>query len=415
MAPAVPLNTIWAEDGYIWLRDALSHDLFDALTTPYNGYIQSISRLVAAPVSLLPIQAFAPSMALAGAAIVTGCAFVVWRASSGLIQSPLLRGCLATMMILLPTVGLEMLANVTNTIWFLLFAGFWILLWRPVSFVRACGAASVLFVAVVSTAGALALLPVWILRLFAIRDRRDGVILAAFAVGASLQIGLSWGQNDLLGEPGSPQIALTPHWSPDLLVAYLQRVAGGVAGGQWLSGHLWELLGVVFAILLGGALIAFAIAAARTRARIFVALALMISLALFVVSGAQRWTAGGSQLMWPLGESNTIGSHYVVVPTLMLLSALIVWLDTLPEPAARRPWRRPAVAAMAFIGVCALLTFSVGDGEIRGTPTWTRALRDARAGCVTHETSQEVPVVIAPVKQYVVTSVRLPCDRLADR
>ena len=100
-----------------------------------------------------------------------------------------------------------------------------------------------MFLAAISTAGVLLLLPIAILRLLAIRDRRDGVILAALAAGLAIQIGLSWGKTTLLGEAPGIQLALEPHWSWELVPAYFQRIAGGVVGGQWINGNLWEQLG----------------------------------------------------------------------------------------------------------------------------------------------------------------------------
>jgi hypothetical protein len=54
-------------------------------------------------------------------------------------------------LMLLPVVGVEALDNVTNSIWFLLFASFWILLWHPASFARA-GAGFVLLAALSNVA-----------------------------------------------------------------------------------------------------------------------------------------------------------------------------------------------------------------------------------------------------------------------
>jgi hypothetical protein len=107
MWSSVPLNSMWAEDAGTWIADALTRGLFDALTTTWNGYLQTGSRLVAEPVALLPVDWFAPVMAICGAAIVTGSAFVVWRASAGHIRSPYLRAALAAMVVLLPIVGVE--------------------------------------------------------------------------------------------------------------------------------------------------------------------------------------------------------------------------------------------------------------------------------------------------------------------
>ena len=51
MWSSVPLNSIWAEDGVTWIGDAKTRGVTDALTTTYNGYLQTISRLVAEPVA----------------------------------------------------------------------------------------------------------------------------------------------------------------------------------------------------------------------------------------------------------------------------------------------------------------------------------------------------------------------------
>jgi len=70
MWSSAPLNSIWAEDGAIWLRDAMKGSFVHAATTPYNGYLQLVSRLVAVPVAKLPVGWFAPAMGISGAAIV---------------------------------------------------------------------------------------------------------------------------------------------------------------------------------------------------------------------------------------------------------------------------------------------------------------------------------------------------------
>jgi hypothetical protein len=178
-----PLNSIWGEDGYIFLSDAIHRGFLHSLVLPYNGYLQTSSRLVAEPISRLPVTWFAPSMAVAGAVIVTVCALLVWRSSSGLIKNPYLRAALASMVVLLPVVGVETLDNVVNTIWFLFFLTFWVLLWRPSTAAGASAAGAFLFLAAVSNGGVVLLAPLWLLRLVAVRDRRDTIMLSAFAVG----------------------------------------------------------------------------------------------------------------------------------------------------------------------------------------------------------------------------------------
>jgi hypothetical protein len=412
MWPSVPLNTIWAEDGYVWLADARDRGFFDVLTLPYNGYVEALLRLVAEPVALLPVEWYAAAMALCGAAIVTGCAFVVWRASAGHIESNYLRATLAALVVLLPIVGVETLDNLTNSIWFLLFASFWVLLWRPASFRRALLAGGVVFLSAISNAGVVLFAPLWLARAIAVRDRRDGAIVGGFALGLALQLGLSAGQTNLLSERGRPQVALTPHWDWGLIPAYVQRVIGGALSGQEITGYLWEQLGTPLEIVLAAALVAFvasAIAGNSPRTRVLIPLTVAISLATFLVSGYRRWDAGGFTLLWPHGISNADSAHYVVVPTLLLLSALFVQLDARPRSVSSTAWDSVRAGVVSFIVLAALASFNVGDSALRGTPTWSEALDDARATCTEEHPETALVRVAPPTFEY---GISIPCGDL---
>ena len=313
-----PLDSLWAEDGGIWLSDALNRDFFDAFTTPYNGYLQGLSRLVAEPVSWLPVDWYAPAMAIVGALIVSGCALFVWRASAAHIRNPYLRASLAAMVLLLPVVGAESLANVTNSIWPLLFACFFALLWRPRSVAAAVGAAILVLVAALTNIGVVFFLPLWLMRLIAARDRRDLVIVAAFAIGLAMQFGLSAGEIGLRGEAGDEvrtsavsaceAFSTDPCWDWELVPAYAQRIVGGAVAGQQINGELWKAIGPPLLVILGLGLIALvAVALRERRTRILVPLTIAISIAMFLVTGWQRWGAGGLFFYWPEDEF-TVGA-----------------------------------------------------------------------------------------------------------
>lgn len=411
-----PLDTLWAEDGHIWLADATRRSLPDSLTTPYFGYIQLLPRIIAEPVSKLSVHGYAPAMAVAGAALVTLSAFVVWRASSGHIESAFLRGALALMVVLLPIVGVEGLDNVTITPWYLLFASFWLLLWRPTRLASAVGAGCLLFLCALSTVGVLVLLPLWLLRLITVRSRNDTIILTGLAVGLAFQLALSWNSRDLIGEEGAAPLFIaaphsnaifqivpgvhisdtpfTPHWDWSMLPAYAQRVVGGAVTGQVITGDLWELLGTPFEILLAIGLVAFvifAIARNDPRTRVFIPLAVGTSLALFLLSGVSR--GYGSAFLWPHGSSNSHLSHWMIVPTLLLLSALVVQLDIRPNSVPAITWGRLRAGVVLFVLVSALVSFDVSDPSVRGSPTWSSALDAGRSECSrTDATAVQVPI-----------------------
>ncbi len=71
----------------------------------------------------------ATSTLAALAAAVSGLA--VWVASAGHIRSPYLRLALAAATVLAPVSGLESTDSGSYASWYLLFASFWLLLWRP--------------------------------------------------------------------------------------------------------------------------------------------------------------------------------------------------------------------------------------------------------------------------------------------
>lgn len=416
MWSSVPLDSIWAEDGGTWLPEALTRGLFDALTTTWNGYLQTSSRLVAEPVSHLPIAWFAAVMAICGAAIVTGCAFLVWRASAGHIENPYLRAGLAAMVVLLPVVGVESLDNVTNSIWFLLFASFWVLLWRPSTFARAAAAGGFIFVVALSNEAIVVFAPLWLLRLIAIRDRRDTIIVAGFAVGAALQLAFSWNAPAQLeaGRPSVTFLNVSPHWDWSLVPAYAQRIVGGALGGQRINGFLWVHLGTAQEVVMGAALLLFAgfslFGAPRTR--VVVPIIIAASLGLFLVLGYRRWHPFGVLFTWPHGSSSTGPAHYIVTPTLLLLSALFVQLDARPRLVSLGAWSKLRVGTVLVLFVAALVSFEVGESNVRGSPTWSAALDAGRATCG-HANVADVVLPVAPSSIVGNYRAHFPCSELA--
>ena len=407
---SAPLNSIWEEDGFIFLTDALRWGFFHALATPYNGYLNTVSRLVAEPASKLPIGWFAPAMALSGAVITAICAVVVWTASAAHITNRYLRGTLAAIVVVVPVVGVEMMDDVTYSIWFMLFASYWALLWRPRSAPGAWSAGALLLLTALSNALALFLLPIWLLRVVAVRDRRDKIIVASLAVGLLVQFASSWTQRDLLGEQGNTQIAPPSTWHWSLVPAYLQRVVGGALTGQRITGYLWIRLGTPLLVVLAAGLLLLVVwacmgSASGTRALVVITLA--TSVAMFLESGYQRQI--GAQFFWPHGTSNVIGSHYVVTPVLLVLSALVVLVDAVGRRGAAA-YRQLSAALMALVVLSVVTSFKVADASARGDPSWTTVVAAGRVQCL-QTTLEAVSVGVSPRSDYD-PLMQVPCSKL---
>jgi hypothetical protein len=125
------MQTLWAEDGLIFYSQALAHSFWRTLITAYNGYDQLVPRLVIQLAKLAPVADVSAVVALCGAGGLAALGCLVFHMSRGHIASPALRGLLVAAMVALPLANVEMLDNLVNLPWWLFFAAFWALLWRP--------------------------------------------------------------------------------------------------------------------------------------------------------------------------------------------------------------------------------------------------------------------------------------------
>jgi hypothetical protein len=400
MRTSFPFDSLWAEDGHHWLANARDLGFFDALTSPVQGYIELAPGLIAEPASAVPL-ADAPSViTVCAATVVVGCAFVVWRASAAQIPNPYLRLGLAAIVPLTPVVGIEGIDSATNVHWFLDFAAFWVLLWRPTSMRVAVAAGGLMFLAALTDGLMLLLVPLALLRLIAGVDRRDVAILAGLGAGLALQVGFVLIDDSFGG--------YERNFTASALAGYPQRIVGGVLFGYEVNGDLWRGLGPPYAVALTLALGAFVLAGLRRAERrvpAFVGVSVLASIVIFYFSVYQRDVTDA--LSWPQGSSSNTLPRYTILPFLLLVSAVFVQLGSQPRSIPRAGWNGLRLGVVTLIMVAAITSFDVGDPALRGSPTWTDALADARAGC--RETGRrEVNVAISPPGWV----TRRPCAEL---
>ena len=395
------LTTVWAEDGPIYLQAALTQGFGDAVTSAYAGYLVLVPRLIAEVATLVPLR-YAPaavSIVSAAAAALSGLA--VWFASGGHLRNPYLRAGLAVLTVLAPAAGQETLVSAAYVPWYMLFASFWLLIWRPATIWGAALAGTFILLTALSTPGVWFFAPVAALRLFAARDRRDLTIVGFYAVGSVVQAIVVLGQEQ--GE------AL---WTSDIWTAYVQRVLDGGIFGQRLGGNLWShfdwpFLIALIALLAAGFVLGFK--RGTPGARWFAALALPTSLVMFFVSAYQRTV--GPNLIWSAGESGGTASRYVLVPALLLVSAGLVLLDAGlrgRDPRGRRfSWA--VGAAVALLALALVTSFDMGATEYRGAPYWEEALESAAAKCTLQD--EELAGITTSPAPF---GVQIPCAEVAE-
>lgn len=396
------LQALWAEDGPIFVQEALGHGFSETIFAPYSNYLVVVPRLIGDAGALAPLGAAPAVVSILAAALAALSGLFVWQASAAHIRSPYLRGALVLATVLVPVGGLESVDSASYVSWYMLFACFWILLWRPATRWGTAAACGWLVLTGLSNPGVWFLAPLALLRALAAHGRRDLAILAAFALPALVQA-------VVMSQNHDP--AVVPAWSEQIWTVYLQRVVDGAPLGLRLGGNAWEQLGwpLLIALLfagVAGALLGLRRAGAGPR--YLAAIALPTSLLLFLVSLYQR--ALGPQMAWPEGFSNGNGGRYAIVPALLMIGVALALIDAAER---RRPPRRISLAgaaAVALVAVAVATSFYVGDTAARGTPKWERALDSAAGECAGGEI--EVASVPTSPPGFVMS---LPCAEVQDR
>lgn len=398
VGPSQALDSLWAEDGQILLQGALTEGLHSVFDT-YAGYLVFVPRLIGEVGALVPLRDAAAAIAIAAAIVVALSDFATWCATAAFIRNPYLRGTLVALTILVPVSSLESVASGAYVPWYMLFASFWLLFWRPATTWGAGLAGLFLLATGLSSPGVWFFAPVAALRALTSRNRRDLLILGGFAIGAAAQV-------PVIALNTEPEV--TPLWTSDIWTAYIQRVVDGATFGERLGGVAWEQLGWPFLIALLACL-AVALAAglrhSSATARWLAAIAIPTSLAMFVFSVYQR--AVGTAMTWPADRHFGDGGRYAIVPALLLVSVALVAIDHRSVGrSAAVPRRIAAAAAILLLGGMAI-SFDVQNKASRGEPPWRSTLTAAAFTCATEHLA-EVRVPTSPPG----FGVTVPCDSL---
>lgn len=379
------LDTVYAEDGTIFLGQAVRTTARDALTRPYVGYFHGLPRLIAEVAAALPLHLAAEVFAVTSATVVAVLALVVFRATAGHIRSVGLRVLVAASLVLLPTAQEEVYNNIANLHWFLIFAAAWVVLWDPPSrWEQSIGCLVVLFSGLSDPLTVL-LGPIVVLRVVTQRDWRRQLIPAAFAAGMSLQL-LGVMLTDARREGLAPTLDLIR--TPGLYVFHV--VGRGVFGARLLpdAGRSpAHLLAATALLVIVGALI---VRVRRGRPALVIAF-LWLSVAYF---GTVVSLTGNSP------------PRYTVVPIWLLISAIACGLGDVSWRSAR-PLAAAPVLLLVF--VVAVWAGNYRQPNRRATsPRWNRELIRASSAC-DEASLARVRVPIAPPGWSVV----LPCDQLS--
>lgn len=370
------LDTVWAEDGEIFLTQAV-RDGAGAFTTSYAGYYHLVARIVAAVAALLPPAQAAAALAIGAALVTTGFAIAAYALSGEYLSSTVARLVVSVPVAVLPMAQNDVLNSPANLHWTGLYVLFWFLLCRPTSMAGKVLSCAGIVLVVGSDILTGVYLPLVAFVLWFHRDRYAVAKAVAFVIPLAVQVlGLLTGASEREGLAPDPVRAVTGFVLRAVPTALFgERWVGTTVGGRSLvfAGLAWLLIGA--ALVLGLRKV--------TRPRWTLVIAAGVHSALVYIA--------------PVALSGVATPRYNVAPALLVLVTLVALLNDVIGVRV--------LAALVLI-VCAV-NFRV-DNLRAGGPDWHTGLRGAVAACAADPAgtvSVEVTPLAAPGWH-----VALPCD-----
>lgn len=391
-----PWNSLWAEDGSVFLTDAM-RDFAGTFFAENGGYLHVVPRIIAGAAAALPVEDAAAGMAAAASVVVALIAGFVYFASGEVLPSRIARFGLAAAVLLLPVPGSDLLANATNLHFYLLFGCFWALFWQSETPAALGSRSAVVLAATLSDPLTALFMPLALVAPLARRSVRAFVVSGVFVTGLAIQLLVTWG-----GERPHRNWGFRP---ADLLDIFSIRVTGGLLVGDRFLGDAWLAYGRTFsygAFLLMAAIIALLLLRSSRATVAFVFIALGYGCLFFCVQLVGRGTGG----MDPdLGVFQLNGARYVLLPFLFTTAGILALVGR----GAGWAWTRRL--ALVWLAALLIVNYSVTNDRSPG-PRWDTELMRARDSCATRSATV-VRVLVAPSPPRV-WFASVPCSRLSD-
>lgn len=400
---AVARATLWAEDGAIFLGDALAADPVIVLLQPYQGYLHLVPRAIAGfAVAAVPVEGYAIAMTVGSCLVVGAVAATVFTCSRDVVVWLPARISLGALTFIAPAAGYEVLGNAANLHWYALWLAPWLLLASPRSRMTAILLGVVGLAAALTEIQMLIFLPLLAWRF---RDPNRWIVGGGVLLGSALQMAA------FLLAPRDAGAATTPP-----LLSTVQGYLYHAPMGAAFPSRQWKAMWVLQFGWWGAALVLLAF---------LVALAWVLWRGVAVERIAGAALAVGSVVAWSAAyvlNSNpdffyslvpvelAVHLHltrYGVVPSLYLLAIVL-----LATSVARRAAVLRRTSVVVLIGVLAVSVIGAAlpqpSARSEG-PEWAASIPQARLECAADDApDRTVAVAIAP-EGWV---VEVPCDRL---
>ena len=403
-------DSLYVEDGQVFLGQALDQHVWDTLATSHLGYLHTAARAITEAATWFPLEHAPLIMGLLTSLTIALLAAYVFEASGAWIASPLLRGVLAIAFVLVPVTSRDIAGTVANLHWFLIYASFWAVVnpWRG----RGWLAVSTLLVLTSTLTDPLTAVLLPFAAALALRDRPDRrawIVPGAIVLGLVVQLAL---RDEGAERVGGVDVGAIPRIFAERVTSSL--LAGDqhlhdVFGGQTGSPFAWASLALIVTAVAAG------VWRLRGRRRHLLIAGTVLALTFFLIPVISR----GTDLLvpdepWALGAS-----RYMYLPVMFLMTGLFAAVDRAdPERArSRSPAREIAVALLVLVPTA--LDYR-GNHRTEGDPRWGPAVEQAERACAARRPVGAVtltgdpgdPIAIVPTHRLGHWYVPIRCSRL---
>ncbi len=396
-------RSIWAEDGGMFLNDAINGKGWAGLFSPYEGYLHLVPRLGAnLVVSLVSIDGYGLALNFASCLVVSAVALLIFYLSKPVSESRLVRLALASIAILVAPGPIETLGNFANVHWYLLWVAPWLLLKPAKNRVEGIFLAIMAFIVSATEILSLMFVPLF---LYDFRNKAKWFARVGLLLGLLCQVFTA------LTFPRSPSSGYPVNYLSILEGWFLNSSSALVFGDSASITHhirAYGALPVVLAAMPFFLMFVFIIWKGRTSQRV-------LAFAM-VLASVGTWTA--AQVVNPQSffDYATFSdadwdrfflSRYSTAPSMFLLALLPL------SAAVARPFSRAAPALLGGFLVLQLVFFYPAVVSRTNGPVWSEGVKAGRDACLSDSNLDAFGVQIAP-KGWVADKVYVSCRRLLE-
>lgn len=364
-------GVVWGEDGSVFLQGAHEHSLWGVLFKPYRGYAHVVPRLIAEPISHLPLAWQGLAICVAAAVVQALVALLAYHVVRARLTGRFAAAMAALAVAAVP-VGWEVVDNVANSQWFLLAAVVLAPLWSPSRWPGRIGSAVAMAAAAASSPFAAVGVALACLVALCRRTWQAAGIAAAGLAGLLAQAIV------IKTSPQRPALGTAHHAGP-LAPGFIRRVVGDATLG--VARHSApESPSVLIGLVVAAALVCGILVLARAGLRGQLVTPVVLLVFAFVVYALPVYLSNTDTAM--VGPT-----RYYVASAILFLTAVAI----LAELAYTQVRRGPTVARVIFGAMVVAVAYGMGssyqapDDSIRlHDPGWAQSVDHARHACAKH-------------------------------